>query len=398
VRASISIRRLARGAALALIAVSAHVPAAWAQSPQQKLDPADNHAGDWLGWSVALGADTALLGAMFNESSAGQGSVYVYERAPGGWIEKQELVSADPEGGHRFGASVALCGGTALIADPWDDDLGLNSGSVHLFENRSGSWVLAQKLLASNGSDSDQFGSSVALSQRVAVVAGGRSAYVFERTPSGWLESARLTGAGQDTGFSSVASSEDTLLLGTAWSDAPLFQSGRVFSFERTPSGWVQTQVLVPSDPGFQGHFGASLALRGDRALIGAPWRQLPTGEGAVYVFERGASGWTQTARLFDASGHFDDRFGESVALGDARALVGAPYADLGRATTGAAFLYELGPSGWTSARELHARDALHHERFGCAVALHGATALLGDFADQDPGSFSGAGYVLEIP
>lgn len=368
---------------------------ALAQSPQQKLDPAGNLAGDWLGWSVALWADTALIGAPFRAS---QGSAYVYERTPGGWLGTQELVSADPDGGHRFGMSLALCGATALIADPWDDDQGAFSGSVHVFERRSGAWVPTQKLLASNGKPSHQFGSSVALDQRLAVVTGGRSAYVFERTASGWVESARLTGAGQDTPFGSVAVSESTILLGTPWSDAPLFQSGRVYCFERNPAGWVQTRVLVPSDPGFQGHFGASLAIWGHRALIGAPWRQLPTGEGAVYVFERGPSGWAQTAQLFDASGHYDDRFGESVALEEGRALIGAPYADLGRDTIGAAFLFEHTPAGWAIVRELHARDAEHHERFGCALALHGGSAIVGDFADMEPGSFSGAGYALTLP
>jgi hypothetical protein len=380
------------------IVLSAWLPLVTAQSPQQKLDPADNQAGDWLGWSVALWADTALLGAYGDESGAGQGSVYVYERTPGGWLGTQELRSPDPEGGHHFGMFVELYGDTALVSDPWDDDLGPFSGSVHVFERATGAWVSTQKLLASNGRASNQFGSAIALSQRLAVVVGDRSAYVFVRTSSGWVENARLTVAGQDLPFGSAAVSEDTILLGAPWSDAPQFQSGRVFCFERTPSGWVQTQVLVPSDPGFQGHFGASLAIWGDRVLIGSPWLELPTGKGAAYVFERGPSGWVQTAQLFDVNGHYDDWFGESVALWGRRALIGAPYADLGRDTTGAAFLFELTPGGWTQVRELHARDAVHHERFGHAVALDGATALIGDFSDNDPGFFSGAGYVLTIP
>ncbi len=383
---------------LILIALIAVPAPARAQSPQQKLDPADNQGSDWLGWSVALWGDAALLGAPFHHSAAGQGSVHVYERTSTGWIDSQELVSTDPEGGHRFGMNLALYGTTALVADPWDDDLGAFSGSVRVFERRSGAWVSAQKLLASNGKASDQFGSSVALDQRLAVVTGGRSAYVFERTASGWVESARLTGAGQDMPFGSVAVSETTILLGTPWSDAPLFQSGRVYCFERRSGVWVQTQVLVPSDPGLQGHFGASLAIFGDRALIGAPWRQLPTGEGAVYVYERGPSGWVQTAQLVDASGHYDDRFGESVALWEERVLIGAPYADLGRDTTGAAFLFERKQSGWKGIRELHARDAEHNERFGCDVALYGSTAVLGDFADMEPAFFSGAGYVVTVP
>jgi len=78
--------------------------------------------------------------------------------------------------------------------------------------------------------------------------------------------------------------------------------------------------------------------------------------------------------------------------------LIGAPYADLGRNTTGASFLFELTQSGWTMVRKLRARDAEQGECFGEAVALFGSTALIGDFADMDPGYSSGAGYVLTIP
>jgi hypothetical protein len=83
-RASIARARRPSVGAFALLAVCTWLPGAQAQTPLQKLEPANNHAGDWLGWSVALGADTALVGAPFMVSGAGQGAVYVYERAPGG--------------------------------------------------------------------------------------------------------------------------------------------------------------------------------------------------------------------------------------------------------------------------------------------------------------------------
>ena len=117
-RASNSASRSLALAAVASIAAGTWLPSARAQGLQQKLEPADNQAGDWLGWSVALGADTALLGAFGDSSGAGHGSVYVYERTPGGWLPTQELLSSDPEGGHHFGINVALCGDTALVADP----------------------------------------------------------------------------------------------------------------------------------------------------------------------------------------------------------------------------------------------------------------------------------------
>jgi hypothetical protein len=110
-----------------------------------------------------------------------------------------------------------------------------------------------------------------------------------------------------------------------------------------TPSAaWSQQAELTPSDGAAYEDFGYSVALSGDTALIGAPFKNSDTG--AVYVLGRSGATWTQQAELTDpcpcAPG---DEFGDSVALNGDTALIGATG---GNGDTGAAYVF--GRSGTT--------------------------------------------------
>ncbi len=72
-----------------------------------------------------------------------------------------------------FGYSVAVSGDTAMIGADWDNDLGTQSGSAYVYQREpgpEGSWVFAQKLLASDGGGDDLFGFVTAIDGEVAVV------------------------------------------------------------------------------------------------------------------------------------------------------------------------------------------------------------------------------------
>lgn len=79
------------------------------------------------------------------------GAAYVFERSPsplreggGAWTEIVELRAADPQGGARFGATLALDGTSLLVGSRARDELGTNSGAAHAFENMGGAWVPTQ--------------------------------------------------------------------------------------------------------------------------------------------------------------------------------------------------------------------------------------------------------------
>ena len=106
----------------------------WSQ--QAKLTAGDGAADDVFGCSVALAGDTALVGAMFDDTAAGlyAGSAYVFVRSGTNWSQQAKLTAGDAAAGDQFGYAVALTGDTALLGAVTDDTTaGTNAGSAYVF-------------------------------------------------------------------------------------------------------------------------------------------------------------------------------------------------------------------------------------------------------------------------
>src|SRR5262249_52920434 len=139
-------------------------------------------------------------------------------------------------------------------------------------------------------------------------------------------------------------------------------------------------------------HFGNSVALSGDIAVIGAYFNTINGDEwrGAAYVFAHTGALWVQQQKLFAEDGWFDDYFGNSVAFNGNTVVVGA-WGSKYDTPTGAAYVFTIG-DGLAQQPRLVASDGLANDSFGHAVALDGNRALVGAYADdygvnQDQGS-----------
>ena len=311
---------------------------AWIE--EQKLVASDGAERDKLGSSVSLGIDRILVGAY--GADAFRGAAYVFVKSGESWVEEQKLVASNGAAGENFGASVSLAGDRALIGAY---GVGAAHGAAYVFVRSGGAWIEEQKLVASDEAADDNFGWSVALAGDRALVgapgaAGARgAAYVFVRSGSAWTAEQKLAandGAAFDNFGWSVALAGDRALVGAQWNDD--FR-GAAYVFIRSGSAWAAGQKLVASDAS-AGRFGNSVSLATDRALIGA--YAYAEGRGAAYVFSRNGGGggtWTEEQRLVASEGQAD-LFAWSVSLAADRALVGAMYNDQLR---GAAYVYSLG-------------------------------------------------------
>jgi hypothetical protein len=129
----------------------------WIQ--QQKLLPLDGAGNDIFGLAVALDGDTALIGGEWNDDNgSNSGSAYIFTRTGTTWTQQQKLIASDGKAGDIFGVFVSLDGNTALIGAAGDDDAGSESGSAYVFTRIGTIWMQQQKLLASDGSRDDHFG------------------------------------------------------------------------------------------------------------------------------------------------------------------------------------------------------------------------------------------------
>ena len=243
------------------------------------------------------------------------------------------------------------------------------------------------KLIASDGTDGDKFGSSVGVSENTAIVGatgylGSGSAYIFTRSGESWTEQTKLItsdGAKENWFGISVAISGDTAIVGAYKDNDNGEDSGSAYIFTRSGTGWTQQAKLIASDGEQSDYFGYSVAINGGTAIVGA-YGDNDNGEnsGSVYIFTRSGTSWTQQAKLIASDGEQSDSFGHSVAISGNNTIVGARLDDDNGKSTGAAYIFTRSGTNWTEQTKLIASDGEQYDYFGHSVAINGDTALVG--------------------
>jgi len=219
--------------------------------------------------------------------------------------------------------------------------------------------------------------------------------------------------------------------------DESAWDSGAVYVFVRSGGTWMQQAYLKASNTQSSDKFGFSIALSGDgntlavgatledsaaRGIDGNQADNAAQSAGAVYVFVRAGTAWTQQAYIKASNADAGDQFGWAVALnhdgttlavgaqseGSAATGVNGNQADNAAPDAGAAYVFVRRGAAWTQQAYIKAANAQGGDRFGFCLALSGdgdtlavcgydedggATGVNGPVDEAAPGS--GAAYVF---
>ncbi len=208
--------------------------------------------------------------------------------------------------------------GTCACPEGYIGDLCETEGSID--------WTnLIAQVEAGDAATRDEFGCSVSVSGDTAVIGawqdddGGSdsgSAYVFVRAGDTWTEQAKLTAS-------------DASALDAYSDDGGVSDSGSAYVFVRAGDTWTEQAQLTASDAALGDHFGWSVSVSGDTAVIGAHGDgDAGVDGGSAYVFVRSGETWTQQAKLTASDAAGSDHFGRSVSVSGATAVIGAHYDD----------------------------------------------------------------------
>lgn len=266
-----------------------------------------------------------------------------------------------------------------------------------------------EMLLASSGVASDVFGEAVAASGGAIVVgarahdAGGGirsgAAFFYAKSGTHWAEQQTITAddAAPDHRLGcAVAMADEALVVGARNADGVVAGAGAAYVFTRTGTTWTQQQKLVASDGGMADLFGFSVALSGDRIVVGAPEHDdAGTQTGAAYVFARDGTDWTQEQRLTPPLQRVGDLFGYAVAVDGDTVVVGARQDGQQEDFEGSAYVFVRSASTWPLQQEIKASDGAVGDSFGVAVALRGALAVIGAHHRNEPDFNAGVAYVF---
>ncbi len=265
------------------------------------------------------------------------------------------------------------------------------------------------KLIADDGIEGDYFGTSAAISGDSALVgsflAFGNSAqsgavHAFKNIDGVWTQVDKFVPESLTVGNhfgGSIAISGDTAIIGAMGADENGDFSGTAYIFTQTKGQWTQQAQLLAND-GAQGDaFGSSVSIHGDTAIISAPGdADEGAYTGSAYIFTRTNGLWTQQAKLLSPFPAEGDGFGTSVSIEGNAAFVGTPgYDEIG---SNSGVVYEFTRTGaiWSQTAKLLPDDGAAEDLFGSAIAIDGDTAVIGAWSDDDNGSRSGSVYIFE--
>lgn len=329
-----------------------------------KLTPDDAGTNDGFGYAMAIEGDTIVVGSIYADLGEvlDAGAAYVFTRSAGTWTQAAKLIAPDAEEGDFFGGSVGISGDTILVGAMYADHYSgqTDAGAVYAFDRIGGIWTETDKLFAADPQGDDHFGMSIAIEASTAIIGAADddvgtaldagSAYVFVRTGGYWGQTAKLAapdGAEGDYFGASVALSGNTIVVG-AYGHAPggLEDAGAAYVFGYSGGLWSQAGKLTAYAAATTDLFGVSVAVVGDRALIGADLAEPAGGAlidvGAAYTFLRADGVWRQTAKLTASEPADYDALGISVALSVDTILCGVPHSGhAGIPGAGAAYVFD---------------------------------------------------------
>ncbi len=364
------------------------------------------------------------------ESADGGSRTYkidIVRTSASGFIQRNTIVSAEPQESARFGFSIAVNGDIAAIAAPEATVEGKRkAGQVELFRYIDGNWVHTQTLTEPRPANDNQFGYDLALADGTLAVGtfgydGKRSnsgrVYLYESKAGGWkLETALQTPSPRSRerfGYN-VALSGDTLAVATLRGNDGTASGGDVFLFRRDGGDWELQQSI--EIPGSSDRFGQSIALQGDLLAIGSfanddECSHYISDAGRVTLYRRNGKKWEKETELKADNAGGGDRFGFSVALSGNTLAVGAICEDSIAHTdnnygaeVGAVYVFTNDGGKWRQQAYIKETVPANYNLFGYRIALDGnllaISAPLSDLQAEDAGIaylYQGSGKTWKV-
>jgi len=315
-------------------------------------------ASDYFGISVAISGDYAIVGSHCDDTGADDaGSAYIYVRSGTTWSLQATLNNPTPAARDNFGVSVAISGDYAIVGAHTDDTGATDAGSAYIYVRSGTTWSLQATLNNPTPVTNDIFGYSVAISGDYAIVGtsyddtgadNAGSAYIYVRSGTTWSLQSTLNNpapaAGDVFGWS-VAISGDYVIVGAYLDDTGADNAGSAYIYVRSGTTWSLQATLNNPAPVVNDHFGHSVAISGDYAIVGIDLDDTgATDAGSAYIYVRSGTTWSPQATLNNPTPVTSDIFGYNVAISGDYAIVGAYLDDTGADNAGSAYIYGITP------------------------------------------------------
>lgn len=281
------------------------------------------------GTSVSL-SDNGNILAVGSDFNSQNGIVRIYENVSGLWTQIGNDILGNAQGDYSGRVTLSANGGIVAIGAPGNDTNGAYSGHVRVYENISGVWTQVGGNI--NGvSAGDWFGNSISLSDNGNIVAVGAYSNddngmysghvrVFENISGVWIQiGADIQGdyTADGSGTSVSLSSDGTIIaIGSPQNGVNQARSGYVKIYKNVSGVWTQIGNKIQGES-YTDKFGISVSLsdNGNIVAIGAPYNDANAiNSGRVKIYENISNTWFQIGNSIDGISTNDEN-GNSVSL-----------------------------------------------------------------------------------
>ncbi|MCB0685510.1 MAG: hypothetical protein KDC53_03265 [Saprospiraceae bacterium] len=185
-----------------------------------------------------------------------------------------------------------------------------------------------------------------------------------------------IAGANGLDGFgSSVSSDSIWSVIGAPYTNVNgQIAQGVAYVYKFEDNKWVIKDTLTGSDSQNYESFGNSVAISGDRIVVGAKDSGI---SGKVYFYTRNGDQWIESQKIF-APNSDDGQFGYKVDIDGNYAIISAYLANVGpNIDQGRVYIYHYNGSFWEFQDDITAGDGVADDQFGSSVAIKGDLAVV---------------------
>ena len=321
-----------------------------------------------------------------------------------------KIAGTDTAADDFLGYKVALAGDTAIVTAIGASYGGSSrAGAAYAFVRSGATWTQQAKLVPSDPRATGRFGEAAAFSNDIALIGSSDGdltapteagvVYSFQRSGTTWTQLPKITPTVRETNakFGLALAVDGTTLVVGAPASFSSGKPGAAYVFVRSGTAWIEQAKLTAADGVANDAFGGGVAISGDTAVIGASGAKIGANasQGAAYVFTRTGTAWAPQTKLVAADGAPSDRLGQAVAVSGATVILGVQLASIGgKSAVGAAYIFTRSGTTWSPQAKVTHAGGIATDLFGSSVALAGDTALIGAEA-LDVGLIANAGGVF---
>ena len=366
----------------------------------------------WFGTAVEiLNSNEIAVGARYGDPDLlNTGSIFVFRKEEGSWIEDVILIPSDINDQEFFGNSFSGFGNYLLIGASGDEENGDRSGAAYIFKKNNGEWIEQVKLMPSTHLEFQRFGSDVSIYGTYALIgssgdtinnlSSSGSAYIFKRDGDSWIEEAKLIPSDPttDAGFGRhVSLFNDYAFIGATLAYQDSIKTGAVYVFKKNGNDWIEQAKLIPDDAAHLDWFGINITAQENSVLIGtANAGNSQYARGAAYLFHKELEDWDQEMKFVPQDESEIDKMGWGAHYSGDYAIV----CNSDNSFAATAYLFRKNGVAWSELLTLTGPESDQFDRFGSSVFLKDQLLAIGAWGQLYQGSESirtGAVYIYDL-